>query len=113
MEVSEDLVAEPDPMLDWRTRYLDCLICEVLPKDKIEARRLARHAKSFVIIEGELYKKSHSKILQCCIPIEQGQRLLRDIHGEICGHHAAPRASSETCSDRACTGQLQWLTPRG
>jgi hypothetical protein len=47
--------------------------------------------KSFVIIEGELYKKSHTKVLQCCIPIEQGRQLLKDIHGGVCGHHAAPR----------------------
>ena len=36
--------------------------------DKMEARWLAHHAKSFVLIEGELYKQSHTRILQRCIP---------------------------------------------
>ena len=57
----------------------------------MEARRLARRAKSFVLVEGELYKQSHTGILQRCIPIEQGKRLLSNIHGRICGHHATPR----------------------
>ena len=59
--------------------------------DKMEARRLMRCAKSFVVIEGELYKRSHTGILQCCIPIEQGKRLVSDIHGGVYGHHATPR----------------------
>jgi hypothetical protein len=50
-----------------------------------------RRAKSFFIIEGKLYKRSHTEILQSCIPIEQGNQLLKDIHGGVCGHHAAPR----------------------
>ena len=50
--------------------YLDYLLREALPMDKTEARWLARHAKSFDLVEGELYKGSHTRILQCCIPIE-------------------------------------------
>jgi hypothetical protein len=57
----------------------------------MEAQRLARRAKSFVIIEGELYKQSHTRILQHCISIEQGNHLLNDIHGGVCRHHAALR----------------------
>ena len=91
MELDEDPVAEPDPLTNWRTPYLDYLLCEVLLIDKMEARQLARRAKSFVIIEGELYKQSHTKILQRCIPIEQGRLLLKDIHGGVYTHHAAPR----------------------
>ena len=41
---------------DWRTLYLDYLLHNILPADKTKAQRLARHAKSFVLVEGELYK---------------------------------------------------------
>jgi hypothetical protein len=58
-------------------------------------RRLAHCVKSFVIIEGELYKRSHTKILQRCIPIEQGKQLLQNIQGRVYGHHAAPRTLVE------------------
>ena len=50
-----------------------------------------RRAKSFVLIKGGLYKQSHTGILHRCIPIEQGKRLLSDIHGGVYGHHATPR----------------------
>ena len=56
IELNEDPATEPDPLVDWKTPYLDYLLCEALPMDKTEARRLARRAKSFVLIEGELYK---------------------------------------------------------
>jgi len=56
MELEEDPATEPDPLVNWRTLYLDYLLCDTLPTDKMEARRLARRAKSFVLVEGELYK---------------------------------------------------------
>jgi hypothetical protein len=47
-------------------------------------------AKSFTIIDGELYKHAVSGVLQLCIPILQGRELIRDIHAGVCGHHEAP-----------------------
>ena len=55
---------------DWRTQYLDWMIRGIPPSDHAQARRLARRAKSFVLIDNEL---------------------IRDIHAGTCGHHAAPR----------------------
>jgi transposase InsO family protein len=48
-------------------------------------------AKSFTLVDGELYKCTASGVLQRCVPIPQGRELLRDIHAGVCGHHAAPR----------------------
>jgi hypothetical protein len=48
-------------------------------------------AKSFALVDGELYKRAASGTLQQCVPIPEGRELLRDIHAGICGHHAAPR----------------------
>jgi transposase InsO family protein len=48
-------------------------------------------AKSFTLVDGELYKCAASGVLQRCIPIPQGRELLRDIHAGVCGHHVAPR----------------------
>ena len=79
--------------VDWRTPFLDCLIRCELPEDRSEARRIARRAKSYVIYnEGnELYRQSPTGILQRCITIEEGRKLLEDLHPGACGHHAAPR----------------------
>jgi hypothetical protein len=37
MELDEDPVAEPDPLTDMRTPYLDYLLREVLTTNKMEA----------------------------------------------------------------------------
>jgi ribonuclease HI len=82
------------PNRNWQTPYLQYLNRGELPLDRAEARRLARHAKSFVLLgDGkELYHRSPSGILQRCISIAEGQELLQEIHSRACGHHAAPRA---------------------
>ena len=54
IELDEDPVIEPDPLDNWRTPYLNYLLHEALPTDKIEARWLTHRAKSFVLVEGEL-----------------------------------------------------------
>jgi hypothetical protein len=82
------------PVPNWKAPYLEYLLRGELPLDKAEARRLARRAKSFVLLgnEKELYHSSPSGILQRCISIAQGRELLQEIHSRACGHHAAPRA---------------------
>ena len=56
IELDEDPAIELDPLADWRMPYLDYLLREALPMDKTEARRLVHRAKSFVLLEGKLYK---------------------------------------------------------
>jgi transposase InsO family protein len=77
-----------------------------LPSDRSEARRIARMAKSFALVDGEMYKRATSGILQRCVPIPEGRELLRDIHMGICGHHAAPR----TLVDNAFRRGFYWPT---
>jgi ribonuclease HI len=54
------------PNRNWQTPYLQYLHRGELPLDKVEAWRLARRAKSFVLLgdEKELYHRSPSCILQ-------------------------------------------------
>ncbi|XP_014660346.1 elongin BC and Polycomb repressive complex 2-associated protein-like [Setaria italica] len=51
MEIDANLAIEPNPPPDWRAPYLNYLIRETLPTNKTEACRIARRAKSFVIID--------------------------------------------------------------
>jgi len=96
-------VAEPEAMeinaeppeanqgMDWRVPFLDYLIQGELPIDRTEARWLARRAKTYILSNGELYRRSPSGVLQWCITTKAGQALLWDLHAGACGHHAAPR----------------------
>jgi ribonuclease HI len=89
---AEAMDTEPVPRAeDWRDKYITWMDRGELPPDRYEARRIARMAKSFALVNGELYKRAASGVLQRCVPIPQGRELLRDIHAGMCGHHAAPR----------------------
>jgi hypothetical protein len=90
---AEGSTSPTNPEPDWRIPYLDHLTQGDLPSDKIEARRIARRAKSFMIFgdNRELYRYSPTGILQRCITNEEGRNLLNNLHSGACGHHAAPR----------------------
>jgi hypothetical protein len=88
---AEAMDVKPAPSeVDWRDKYIAWMDRGELPSDRSEARRITRMAKSFTLVDSELYKCTASGILQRCVPIPQGRELLRDIHVGICGHHAAP-----------------------
>jgi hypothetical protein len=95
---------------DWRDKYIACMDRGELPSDRSEARRIARMAKSFALVDGELYKRAASGVLQRCVPIPQGRELLRDIHAyaAITQHHAPSWAMR---SARASTGPPRSPTP--
>ena len=107
MVLEEEPAAESDPPDDWRTLYLDYLLRNILPMDKTEARRLARRAKSFVLVEGKLYKRSHIRILQLCIPSEQGNSCWATsmVESVVIMPHQEPWL--EMHSDKAFTGPPQ------
>jgi hypothetical protein len=75
----------------WTKPYLAYLIRGELPEDTIHRQQVMRCSKAFTIIQGELYKRSTTGILQRCIAPKDGIALLRDIHEGTCGHHASSR----------------------
>jgi hypothetical protein len=59
MQIKEDLDTGPDPLLDWRIPYLDCLVRGVLPTDKIEAQHLACCQVIYLDRSGTLQAEPH------------------------------------------------------
>src|SRR4051812_25106272 len=76
----------------WTQSYLRYLINRELPDDPTNVRRISRRSKAFTIINGELYKRSISGVLQRCVTMGDGKTILQDIHQSICGHHVGNRA---------------------
>jgi ribonuclease HI len=71
----EAMETEPTPRAeDWRAKYLAWMDRGELPPDRSEARRVVRMDKSFAIVDGELYKRATSGVLQRCIPIPPRSR---------------------------------------
>src|SRR6266699_2631752 len=77
---------------EWTKPYLDYLSQGTLPEDKLLARQIQRRAKSYVILDGALHKRSTTGVFQKCISSLDGIEILREIHLGDCGHHAAPRS---------------------
>jgi hypothetical protein len=104
-EEGEKLPEEPQPEVmaideppqvnfedpNWRFPILEWLVKGKIPPDQTEARRMARRAKAFVLIDGELYRRGAASILMRCILGDQGRELLQEIHVGTCGHHVSPR----------------------
>src|SRR3954464_3328649 len=76
----------------WTQSYLRYLINRELPDSPTDARRISRRSKAFTIINGELYKRNISGVLERCVTIGDGKAILQDIHEGICGHHAGSRS---------------------
>jgi ribonuclease HI len=90
----------------WMQPYLVYMINKTLPEDTVEARRIIRRSKAFVVLQGKLYKKSISGVLQRCVTPQEGQEILKDIHAGVCGHHASSRAIAA----KAFRAGFYWLT---
>jgi hypothetical protein len=90
----------------WMQPYLAYMMNKTLPKDTIEAHRIIRRSKAFVVLQGKLYKKSITSVLQRYITPQEGQVILKDIHAGVCGHHASRRAIA---AKAFCAG-FYWLT---
>jgi hypothetical protein len=60
----------------WTKLYLAYLMRGELPEDPIHHRQVMRRSKAFTIINGELYKRSTTGVLQRCIAQEDGIGIL-------------------------------------
>jgi hypothetical protein len=88
--------AEPEDVMmvevTWMRPYLAYMINKTLPKDVLEAQRIVRRSKAFVMVQGNLYKKSITGVLQRCVTPQEGHVILKDIHAGVCDHHASSKA---------------------
>jgi hypothetical protein len=103
-------IVEPEEVMmieeTWMQPYLAYMINKTLPEDTVEARRIIRRSKAFVVLQGKLYKISITGVLQRCVTPQEGQDILKDIHAGVCRHHASSRAIAA----KAFRVGFYWLT---
>jgi hypothetical protein len=75
-DLPKDAVAVMLVEATWTKPYLAYLMRGELPEDPIHRRQVMRRSKAFTIINGELYKRSTTGVLQRCIAQEDGIALL-------------------------------------
>jgi ribonuclease HI len=83
--------AEPKEVMmieeTWMQPYLAYMVNKTLPEDTVQAKRIIRQSKAFVVLQGKLHKRSITGVLQWCVTPQEGQEILKDIHAGVCGHH--------------------------
>jgi hypothetical protein len=67
------------------------LTFQKLPENSAEAERLKRRLPNYLLVDGELCRKSASGVLMRCILADEGTRLLVDFHAGLCGNHAVAK----------------------
>jgi hypothetical protein len=90
----------------WITEIQTYLKDNILTDDMTSADRIARLAKRYTLVEGDLYRCGTNGILMRCITREEGCDLLADVHGGECGNHA----SSHTLVGKAFRHGFYWPT---
>jgi hypothetical protein len=70
------------------------------------ADQIARLAKRYTLVEGDLYRRGANGVLMRCITREEGCELLTEVYGGECGNHA----SSHTLVGKAFRHRFYWPT---
>ncbi|XP_071926285.1 uncharacterized protein [Coffea arabica] len=75
----------------WMDPIVRYLANGELPPNRVEARRVLLRSRGYELSSGVLYKKSYLRPWLRCITPEEGNYILRELHGGICGNHVGPR----------------------
>jgi hypothetical protein len=62
------------------------------PENEVDGVKMKHRSRNYKIIDNQLYKQGICEPLLKCISVEEGRRLLSEIHEGICGTHLGTRA---------------------
>ena len=72
---------------DWQKPYLRYLLQGILPVDRVQREKLKKYVTRFKVVNGKLFKRSFQGRWMVCIPVEEVNGVLLDLHeGEPAGH---------------------------
>jgi hypothetical protein len=96
--------------VDWRQPFIDYIREQKVPTDKNLAEQLIHRAKSYVLVGDKLYRRgATSRVLMKCVPREEGNDILEEIHKGVCGNHT----SSCMLASKAFRRAFYWPTALG
>jgi hypothetical protein len=68
--------AEPEEVMmieeTWMQPYLAYMVNKTLLEDTVQAKRIIRRSKAFVVLQGKLYTRSITGVLQWCVTPQEG-----------------------------------------
>jgi hypothetical protein len=97
-------ISEVEP--EWATGVIRYLKMGELPSAKEEAREVIRHSAHYVLVGGTLYRRGYSLPLLKCLPNEDADYVLREIHHGVCRNHSGAKA----LANKVIRAGYYWLT---
>ena len=70
---------------------MEYLTTGILPDNPSEGRRFKWKASQFLLVDGQLYKRSFSLPLLKCLRPSEANYVLHEIHEEVCENHLGAR----------------------
>jgi len=89
--VEQIVVALLDPSSNWRQPFIRYLTTIDVLANNIERECLTHRSKHYVLIDKLYHKNAKGELLQKCVSVEEGERILKEIHAGTCGNHATSR----------------------
>jgi ribonuclease HI len=81
------LTISPVHSEDWRIEIVYFLQGNYPSDDEAYIKRVEARTRTYIIIEGELYKQGVCSPLLKCLSRTEGQELMKEIHAGLCGPH--------------------------
>jgi hypothetical protein len=78
--------------MDWKAPIIAFLRGHYESVETHVLKRMQAHARGYVIKDDNLFKLGVCALLLKCITQEQGIKLMKEIHGRMCGSHIVARA---------------------
>jgi len=88
------------------TPIVNFLSKDVLPEDKVDAKRIRRHTALYTFVNGELFRRGFSAPLLKCLELTQADYMLAELHKGICEVHSGAR----TMAMRVLRAGYYWPT---
>jgi ribonuclease HI len=85
------LAISPVHSEDWRTEIISFIQGNCLSDNEAYNKRMEARTRSYVIIEGELYKHGVCSPILKCLSRAEGIELMKEIHAGLCGSHIGSR----------------------
>ena len=60
-----------------------------VPDDDVSTNKITRKSNLYALVDDKLYQEGTNRIFMKCITQEEGNKILLDIHGGMCGNHAS------------------------
>ncbi|XP_010513400.1 PREDICTED: uncharacterized protein LOC104789393 [Camelina sativa] len=91
-EPIEDMADVVEPPEDWQTEIKLYISDGTVPADRWAARRLKARSARYILLDGELFRRSASGVFLTCVTRDEAERIMMEVHEGEGGNHSGGRA---------------------